>query len=46
MRERAKKMLPKFTKQSGLRKKESSVTGESGYVGVSRIDGATKGTVQ
>jgi hypothetical protein len=42
-----KEMLPKFTKQSGLRKKESKVLpAKAGYVGVSRIDGATKGTVR
>ena len=42
-----KEMLPKFTKQSGLRKKESKVLpAKAGYVGGSRIDGATKGTVR
>jgi hypothetical protein len=42
-----KEMLPRFSKQIGLRKKESKVLpAKAGYVGVSRIDGATKGTVR
>ena len=42
-----KDMQPKFTKQTGLRKKESkALPAKAGYVGVSRIDGATKGTVR